>query len=318
MLKRIGLAALILLMLLLLMPALIVKSCGGPKPPEVESEPCIVVVWNHKTQELMRLPLEEYLMGVVAAEAPVSFELEALKAQAIVARTYTVAKLRRTGGRGCDKRPEADICTDPTHCQAWLSKEDAMANWPFFKQRGYWQKICQAVLETEGLVITYQGKLIDAVYHSTCGGSTENSEDVWTNQVAYLRSVPCGFCSESPRFTETVVMTTSQVAEKLGAPKQDLCLEVTTSAASGRIISVKTGKETITGLEFRKRLGLRSSRVSWLQEEDKFSFTTVGYGHGVGLCQYGANGMAEQGRLAQEIIKAYYTGVEIVAGEIGE
>lgn len=318
MLKKITLALVGMLALLLLLPALLVKSCGGRKLPQVESEPCIIAVWNHKTQELMSMPLGEYLLGVVAAEAPASFHLEALKAQAIVARTYAVAKLRRTGGRGCDRHAEADVCTDPTHCQAWLSQEEALANWPFFKQRSYWQKLCRAVGETQNQVVTNEGKLIDAVYHSTCGGSTENSEDVWTNKVSYLRAVPCGYCSDSPRLTETVRLSKQQVAAKLAVKEKDLNLNVVSRTESGRIIKVDIGGEVIGGLEFRKRLGLRSSKVSWLIEGDNYGFTTVGYGHAVGLCQYGAAGMAEQGFTAVEIIEKYYSGVEVVTAEIGE
>lgn len=318
MLKKIILALIGMLVLLLLLPALLVKSCGDHKLPQVESEPCTIAVWNHRTQEIMALPLSEYLLGVVAAEAPASFHLEALKAQAIVARTYAVAKLRQKGGRGCDRHPEADVCTDPTHCQAWLSKEAAFSNWPFFKQRSYWQKLCRAVEETQNMVVTNDGKLIDAVYHSTCGGSTENSEDVWTNKVSYLRSVSCGYCNDSPRLTETVRLSKTQVSEKLGVKPGDLDLVVVSRTDSGRIIKINIGGEVINGLEFRKRLGLRSSKVSWLLEGDSYSFTTVGYGHAVGLCQYGAAGMAEQGCTAVEIIEKYYSGVQIVAAEIGE
>lgn len=318
MLKKIGLVLLVMLVLLLVLPAIIVKSCSGKIFPNVKVDPYEVAVWNHKTQELTTMPLGEYLGGVVAAEMPAQFHIEALKAQAVVARTYTIAKMRANGGGGCDRHPEADICTDHTHCQAWTSKEDAVGNWPFFRQRSYWSKIIRAVSETQDKVITYQGKLIDAVYHSTCGGSTENSEEVWSNQVSYLRSVQCDFCSSSPRYTETVQLSAAQVAEKLGVPSGDLKINVLERTASGRIIKVNTGKEVIRGLEFRRRLGLRSSKVSWLQEEKDYSFTTVGYGHAVGMCQYGADGMARQGYTYPEIVDKYYTGVQVTTVQIGE
>lgn len=318
MLKKIVLGLLIMLALLLVLPALIVKGCGGKTLPDVKVDPYTVAVWNHRSQELVHMPLGEYLAGVVAAEMPANFHIEALKAQAIVARTYTAAKIRACGGGGCDHHPEADICTDSTHCQALVSKEDAVAKWPFFRQRSYWRKILRAVSETQAQVITYQGKLIDAVYHSTCGGSTENSEEVWTNAIPYLRSVECGFCSASPRYTETVQIGAAEVAEKLGVPRGDLKLTVLERTGSGRIIKVNTGMEIIRGLEFRNRLGLKSSKVSWLQEEANYSFTTVGYGHAVGLCQYGADGMARQGYKALEIIAKYYTGVQVARVRLGE
>lgn len=318
MLKKTGLVLLVMLVLLLVLPALIVKSCGGRILPDVKVDPFEIAVWNHKTEELVIMPLGEYLGGVVAAEMPAQFHIEALKAQAVVARTYTIAKMKANGGGGCNRHPEADICTDHTHCQAWTSKEAAVANWPFFRQRSYWRKIVGAVSETKNLVITYQGKLIDAVYHSTCGGSTENSEDVWSNKVAYLRSVPCEYCASSPRFTETVRLSAAEVAEKLGVSLEELKINVLERSPTGRIVRVSTGIDTIRGLEFRSRLGLRSSKVSWLQEETDFSFTTVGYGHAVGMCQYGADGMARQGYTALEIIDKYYTGVQVTTVQIGE
>jgi len=317
-LKKIGLVLLVMLVLLLVLPALIVKGCGGKTLPDANVDPYVVAVWNHRTQELVRMPLGEYLTGVVAAEMPAQFHVEALKAQAIVARTYTVAKIRASGGGGCDRHPEADICTDSTHCQAWTLKDEAVAKWPFFRQRSYWRKILRAVSETQGQVVTFQGKLIDAVYHSTCGGCTENSEEVWTNEIPYLRSVSCGYCSSSPRFTETVQISAAQVAEKLGVPLEDLKIQVQERTESGRIIKVGTGREIIRGLEFRNRLELKSSKVSWLQEEANYTFTTVGYGHGVGLCQYGADGMARQGYNALEIINKYYTGIQVSRVRIGE
>lgn len=318
MVRKIGFVLLLILVLLLLVPALIVRSCSGKKSPEIEGDPYIVAVWNHKSEELMHIPLGEYLSGVVAAEMPVSFHLEALKAQAIVARTYTLAQIRKNGGGGCDRHPEADVCTDSTHCQAWVSKDEAVARWPFLRQRSNWRKILSAVSETEALVVVYQGKLIDAVYHSTCGGSTENSEDVWTNNISYLRSVDCGFCNNSPRYTETVQMEAGKVAEQLGVPQRGLNLKVVKRSDKGRIIEIDIGGEIIRGLEFRKRLGLKSSKVSWLQEGNQYSFTTVGYGHAVGLCQYGADGMALNGYLAEEIIEKYYTGVQIIRMQVGE
>lgn len=312
-LKKLGLTFLVLLVLLILLPALIVKSCGpGFKPPRKEVDSPIVAVWNHQTEELMHMTLEEYLQGVVAAEMPAQFNIEALKAQATVARTYTIARMRSRGGSGCSKHPQADICTDSTHCQAWISKEAALAKWPFFRQNAYWSKIVKAVSETQGQVVTYEGKLIDAVFHSTCGGSTENSEDVWTNSFPYLRAVECGFCSHSPRLTETITLNADEVANKLGEQSNNLKLEVLAKTLSGRIISVNTGTKTMRGLDFRTYLGLRSSRVTWLRGVETYSFTSTGYGHGVGLCQYGADGMGARGYSAKEILEYYYTDIQVL------
>jgi len=314
-----GLTLLVLFVLLILLPALIVRGCNrGVIPPDVDVDPYMVAVWNHRTEEIVHMPLGEYLLGVVAAEMPAQFHIEALKSQAIVARTYTIVKLRGHGGSGCSKHPDADICTDSTHCQAWISKEDALAKWPFFRQSAYWSKIIKAVSETQAQVVTYEGKPIDAVFHSTCGGSTENSEDVWTNEFPYLRAVNCGYCGHSPRITETIRLSEAVVAEKLGEELQSLKLEVVDWTASGRIKRINVGSQFYRGLDFRTRLGLRSSRVAWLREQGMYTFTTTGYGHAVGLCQYGADGMATQGFNATEIISHYYTGVQVLRVRLEE
>lgn len=311
-LKKISLILLVLFALLILVPAAIVRGCNRRVvPPEVEVDPYHVAVWNDQRGELMHMPLGEYIVGVVAAEMPAQFHMEALKAQAIVARTYTISRLRAHGGSGCSRHPQADICTDSTHCQAWISKEVAVSSWPFFRQNAYWNKMLKAVSETQGQVVTHQGKLIDATFHSTCGGMTENSEDVWTYQVPYLRSVKCPYCAHSPRMTETIRMSEADVAAKLDESASTIKLEVLSRTESGRIIQIDVGSKILRGLDFRSRLGLRSSRVTWLRENGFITFTTTGYGHAVGLCQYGADGMADQGKTASEILRYYFTDVQI-------
>jgi stage II sporulation protein D len=308
-----GLTVLIMFMLLILLPALIVRGCNrGVIPRDVEIDPFVIAVWNHRTEELMHMPLGEYLLGVVAAEMPADFHIEALKAQAIVARTYTINKLSVSGGTGCGRHPDADICTDSTHCQAWMSKDEAYARWPFFRQNSNWNKILRAVSETRGQVVTHEGKLIDALYHSTCGGSTENSEDVWANHFPYLRAVECRFCAHSPRFTETVRLTEEEIASRLKIPTASLHLNVISRTESGRIKQIEVGNQVqLRGLDFRSLLGLRSSRATWLREQGVYTFTTTGFGHAVGLCQYGADGMAEQGFTAAEILEFYYTDTRV-------
>lgn len=311
-LKKIGLTLLLMFILLILVPAVIARGCNRRiGPPAGDVDPFQVAVWNHRSGELMHIALGEYLVGVVAAEMPAQFNSEALKAQAIVARTYTTTRLRAHGGTGCDKHPEADICTDSTHCQAWVAKGDAISNWPFFRQNAYWNKMLKAVSETQGQVVTYEGNLIDAVFHSTCGGSTEDSQDVWTNAIPYLRGVNCPHCAHSPRMTETVRLSVADVAQRLDEPVDAFEFNVLSRTPSGRIIQIDVGSKVIRGLDFRTRLGLRSSRVSWLREDSSITFTTTGYGHAVGLCQYGADGMADTGRSASEIILHYFTGVQI-------
>lgn len=317
--KLLGLALLVLLIATIILPALVVRGCDWALGPQLPSaDPYLLNVYDHRREELVQMPLGYYLAGVVAAEMPAEFHIQALKAQAVVARTYTVNKLRQYGGSGCERHPEADICTDFTHCQAWISREEAWNKWPLFRQTGYWQKIVQAVTETEGEILTYMGKPIDAVFHSTCGGATENSEDVWSNPFSYLRGVSCGYCIHSPRITETITMTSQEVAERLGVSPEELKLEVVSRTESGRIIQIDVGGRVMRGLEFRQSLGLRSSLVTWLREPGRYTFTTTGYGHGVGMCQYGADGMADKGRDYIQILRHYYTGVELQVVGLGE
>ena len=319
-LKVMGLTVLTMFVLLILLPAVIVRGCSRGDPPlDTEVDPFMLTVWNHRTEELMEMPLGEYLLGVVAAEMPAEFHHEALKAQAIVARTYTVNKLGLAGGSACSQHPEADICTDSTHCQAWMSKDEAFARWSFFRQNSYWNKILKAVSDTRGQVVTHEGKMIDALYHSTCGGSTENSEDVWSNYFLYLRAVECRYCTHSPRYTETVRLSDTEVANRLGLSTQQLHLNVLSRTSSGRIDQIDIGNQVVLrGLDFRSRLELKSSQVSWLREQGMYTFTTTGFGHAVGMCQYGADGMASQGHSMTDILEFYYTDSQVLRVRLEE
>ncbi|NLC07174.1 MAG: SpoIID/LytB domain-containing protein, partial [Syntrophomonadaceae bacterium] len=166
-----------------------------------------VAVLNHQTNTVMNLPLETYLVGVVAAEMPASFEQEALKVQAIVARTYALKRLDMYTASPNPEHPEADVCTDSRHCQAWKSEAELRRQWGLIKFPMYYKKIIAAVESTKNKIITYEDKLIDPVYHSTCGGRTENSEDVWAKAIPYLRSVPCKWDQTAPRYEEQLTLT---------------------------------------------------------------------------------------------------------------
>ncbi|NLZ38078.1 MAG: stage II sporulation protein D [Firmicutes bacterium] len=326
--KLISFFLLLTIFLIIILPTLIVRGCSSKevKPPvEIDRAPIespageiTIKVFSHKDNELMEMPLEEYLVGVVAAEMPASFAVEALKAQAVVARTYTVNQMRLCGGRGCDRHPEADICTDSTCCQAWENEKSSLAKW-HSDGANYYNKIRSAVRTTAGKVITYEGKLIEAVFHSTCGGHTENSEDVWTGALPYLRGVPCNYCADS-RWTETQHEFTSAAFREAIVPYVSVLpvsaggrplLEAGVRSATGRLKSVLIAGEKISGRDFRTALKLPSTNVSWQITDKKIIFTAKGYGHGVGLCQYGANGLAKQNKIYTEIIQHYYTGVTI-------
>ena len=331
--KRLLAVVLCLVIVLLIgLPALLIRACGGtektPPPPDSDDEPLsqpdgelTLTIYQHQSGELLELTLEEYLVGVLAAEMPASFALEALKAQAVVARTYTVKKMPAFGGTGCDKHPGADICTDSTHCQAWQSQAEARARWPQQEAAGYEQKLRTAVRATAGQVITHEGKLIEAVFHSTCGGQTENSEDVWSTAQPYLRSVSCTYCSGSRWYKTTHEVSSADFAAAVvpyvaAVPVSASGRALLGSAhrsASGRIKSLLIAGETVSGRDFRTALKLPSTNVQWEIKEDKIIFTAQGYGHGVGLCQYGAAGLAAAGSSYPEIIDHYYTDVKVTS-----
>lgn len=283
----------------------------------VETGP-ILKVYMAESGQIVHMPLEDYLVGVVAAEMPARFEEEALKAQAVAARTYALKRLKAYGGSGCAKHPEADICTDPSCCQAYLKEDELRRRWGIFSYPEYQLKIADAVAATNGLVITYDYQLIDPVYHASCGGlGTEDAAAVWGNAVPYLKPVSCPYDDNSPHQMAETVLTLKdlekQLGEKVTVPVSGgLDLQVLVRTASGRVKELKVGNVTLPGTEVRQRLGLNSTSFSWqLAENGKVIFTTYGKGHGVGMCQYGANGLAKQGQDFRAILKHYYTGVEI-------
>ena len=199
--KRIGLFLLtILLMIFLLLCAAFFTLKDRAKPPQAEdSVQPSVLVWRTKAEKAESASVEEAVANIVAAEMPVSFEEEALKAQAVAARTYVMSKLAQAEGATPTSHPEgANICDTHTHCQAYNDMEECKAKWGqnYAANR---KKIEQAVQATYGQVLTYEGQLISALYHSTCGGQTENAGDYWQSNVPALQSVPCYWDNEAPK-----------------------------------------------------------------------------------------------------------------------
>lgn len=319
----------IIALIIIIFPTLLARSC---RPEEIEQPPAVdrrpiespageimLSVYRHDLNKIVEMSLEEYLVGVVAAEMPASFELEALKAQAVGARTYAFNQIRALGGRGCDKHPGADICTDSTHCQAWESEEQSLAKWPAREGPALMNKLRAAVRETAGEIVTYNGRPIDAVFHSHCGGHTENSEDVWSAALPYLRAVPCPFCDGTrwsrtkheftgAEFARAILPYVSAVpVSSSGRP----LLDAPSRTAGGRIRTLRVAGEAVAGRDFRSALKLPSTNFSWEFKGDKVIFTAKGHGHGVGLCQYGADGLAKQGKTHDYILRYFYSGVKL-------
>jgi stage II sporulation protein D len=310
-----------ILVVVIIIPTLLVRGCNLTVLPnhETKKEQVRVKLYDVKTNNLYDLGLEEYLIGVVAAEMPAEFELEALKAQTVAARTYAVKKIRSLGGTGSSKYPEADISSDHNLDQAWISKTEMKTKWGPIGYYNYYGKISKAVEETEGEIILYNKEIIDPVYHSTCGGSTENSEDVWSEAVPYLRSVACDYDKHSNRYSETVEfslaeagkMTNTDLTAVTAAANGQKLIQILEKSPSGRVKQLKFADKLFKGTDFRFSLGLRSTRFTAELKNKNLVITTRGYGHGVGMCQYGADGMAKAGKNYQEILAYYYTGIEL-------
>lgn len=258
--------------------------------------------------------LDEYLLGVVSAEMPASYEMEALKAQAVVARTYTIYKIKNGG-----KHENASICDSPLCCQAWISKENRMARWEEEKREEYWNKIVQAVDMTKGKVILYENEPINAFFHSNSGGRTEKPEYVWGGSYPYLVSVETSGEENYTSYKSEVKISKDELVSKMISKYSDFeinfnnsdAIEVKEYTEAGRIRTIKIGNKEISGVEARLIFGLKSAKFDVEILNDEIQFSVIGYGHGVGLSQTGSDSLAKQGYKYIDIIKHYYKDVEI-------
>ncbi len=310
-----------ILILVVAIPALLVRDWyGGPaERTEIGSVPSDIylsVYWV-EGNEMLRMGLEEYVAGVVAAEMPARFHPEALKAQSVAARTYAIRRVRALGGQGCKHYPDADICTDPTLGQAWESPEELRDRWGFIGYFLYWRKVQTAVDETRGHILVHNGGPIDAVYHSAAGDRTENSETVWGKEIAYLKSVDSPHEAHSPYWERETELTRQEISDLLRvnfgvSAERGKLVEVLDQSPSGRAVAVRVGQDTFEGRAFREALDLPSTLILDIsEEEDGVIITTRGHGHGVGMSQYGADGMAQEGYDYKDILKHYYPGTEL-------
>lgn len=268
--------------------------------------------------EVKEMDFTEYIKGVVAAEMPASFGDEALKAQAVAARSYILTRMQGYERDGTPSEHKgAMTCTDPTHCKAWISKEAAYQNWGDSADT-YWEKISSDVEATRGIIMTYEGKPVNAVFHSTSSGQTENSKDVWGGDVPYLQSVASPGDELSPKYESSQQMTVDEFKDKVrsaypeatwedGAP---LIGDIVRSEAGG-ISSIVLGGVTLRTTQFRNLFSLPSAHVDFEVTDDTVTMNMKGNGHGVGMSQYGANYLANQGMGYVDILKTYYTGVEV-------
>lgn len=269
------------------------------KVDEEKSNLTYVTVYK-SNGNVLNIELEKYLVGVVGAEMPASFNIEALKAQAVVARTYAL-KAIESGKR----------LTDTSSTQNYKSDSELKNMWgSSFKN--YYNKVKSAVSDTKGIYLTYGGKYIDAVYHSTSNGKTEDAVNVWGRSEAYLKSVDSVYDNLNKSYSMNIYISYDEVSVKLNnVVNSETGFNIISRNESGRVSRIEVNGIAYSGVEFRNLLGLRSSDFVIEKTDSGINVTTEGYGHGVGMSQYGANGMANNGYDFKSILLHYYSGVKL-------
>lgn len=244
--------------------------------------------------------LEEYIIGVVGAEMPASFNKEALKAQSVVARTYALKSIKN------NKQLTSDNST-----QNFKDNNELKKMWGS-SYNTYYNKIKSAVLETKGLYLSYNNDYVDAVYHSTSNGNTEDAVYVWGNSVPYLKSVSSEYDNTNKNYSSSITLTYNEISNKLkNSIDSNTKFNIISRTSGNRVKEIEINGTTYSGVEFRKLLNLRSADFSIENNGANVVISTNGYGHGVGMSQYGANGMANNGSSYTDILLHYYTGVSI-------
>lgn len=256
-----------------------------------------VKLLHTENNSIEEIKLDEYLYGVVSAEMPASFNEEALKAQAVVARTYTIYKIINNS----TKHGDAQICDDSGCCQAWISKEDRMAKWSENERESNWNKIVNAVNSTQGKIITYNNEPINAFFHSNSGGKTEIPINVWGGSgMPYLQVVETSGEENYSQYSSEAVFSKDELKNKMIEKYSDFeidfndqsCICILEYTESGRVKTIKIGNKNLSGVEARTIFGLRSANFEVVIEGDNIKFTVKGYGHGIGMSQTGADSLA--------------------------
>lgn len=279
-----------------------------------------VKIYRTSTGKIEEMYLENYIRGVVSAEMPAEFDIEALKAQAIAARTYAVAHLEKFGGNKCSKAHGGDLC-DTVHCQVYIDEDTRLKSWGKESSKKYWAKVTEAVKSTAGEILSYNGKIVESpLYFATSSGKTEDSKDVFSMNKPYLKSVSSlgeemarKYKSEKSFSYYTFV---NSIDKKYLKAKVTLAnvknqVKVIDRSSAGGVKKIKLGNIYITGSQFRFLFGLNSANFSIQYNAKNINIECKGYGHDVGMSQWGANVMAKKGYKYKDILKHYYTGVQI-------
>ena len=276
-----------------------VNNTETKKETNEEIDNNIYVTINRSNGNIINLELEEYLIGVVGSEMPASFNIEALKAQTIVARTYALKRISQN-----------KILTDTTSTQVYKDNDGLRNIWKNDFNK-YYEKVKNAVMSTKGMVLMYNNNYIDAVYHSTSNGMTEDALHVWGYSVPYLKSVESKTDMNVSSYKKEIMFTLEKLSNVLNTTITKDTTFILERNSSGRVSNVKVNDLEINGTTFRTLLGLRSTDFVIELDEETAKITTYGFGHGVGMSQYGANGMANKGYTFRDILNHYYQNTSI-------
>lgn len=321
-LKKWILAALIIGAFFLVIPILFVKGINKEKTPKLKkiSSGVEIIILNKKENLMQTIDLEEYIKGVVVAEMPAVFNEEALKAQAVAARTYAYGRKIKLYGQKDGIHKEADVCTDSTHCQAWIPFEEAFIDKDEKTRDALLEKIHSAVESTKGVILKYQGKVANPLFHSNSGGMTEDAKDVFLVDVPYLKSVLSLGEEDMKNFESKVKLSWGELKENLEEEYREIkipknyevgVIKILERTQSDRVKTIKIGNKKIEGRELRRILGLRSTNFKVDVKSDMIIFEVKGNGHGVGMSQWGANYLAKNGASYKEILEYYYKGIDL-------
>ncbi len=287
-------------------------------PPHPRVNGPAIRVFDAEEERVFETPLETYLVGVVAGEVPMRFADETIKAQAVAARTYTLKKLAAFGGDPCG-RGGADICTDSSHCQAYRTDTQLREGWGAEYEVNS-ARLTSLIQATAGRAVTYEGEAIEAFFHSTSGGHTEDSENAFSQALPYLRGVRSPGEETASRFRGEMKFSREDFAEKindeyrkadLSARRLEESVSILSRFESGRVDKIRLGGTEIEGTDLRRLLGLDSANFDIAFDGDYIVFHTTGFGHGVGMSQTGADYMARAGHTYEEILAHYYTDTEL-------
>lgn len=261
----------------------------------------LMIEFDHAIETI---ELEEYLLGVVLAEMPASFSIDALKAQAVVARTFALKCLYNS------KHTNADLCSKSSCCQGYYAPDAYRSDGGSEESL---MKIKEAVRSTKGLVLYYDDSLIDATYFSCSGGRTEAAVAVWGTDVPYLQALESPGEEQSLHYVDTITFSVADIIQKLQLRADQNCVQVerVSYTAGGGVDQITINGQSFTGVQVRQRLGLKSTAFVISVVADTVTFTTKGYGHRVGMSQYGADAMAKEGHEFSQILSYYYPGTQL-------